>query len=172
MRLGEDYDLYIRALASGARYKVIHSCGYGAVVRGDLPGGSHRTEDLRRLYEADRALLRAFALPPQAAEALRRHERHIRGKYELLPVSRHSKVQSGPRAALSLMSAAHPRRLPGNCGRHSVRQDRTMAATAGSVNVRGDHAETFSGRAYEISATARPASIQRYAYLHSFPAAS
>jgi succinoglycan biosynthesis protein ExoU len=54
MRLGEDYDLYIRALANGARYKVIHSCGYGAVVRGDSLSGSHRTEDLRRLYEADR----------------------------------------------------------------------------------------------------------------------
>jgi len=83
MRLGEDYDLYIRALALGARYKVIHSCGYGAVVRGDSLSGRHRTEDLRRLYEADRTLLKSVKLPPPAAEAVRRHERHVRGKYEL-----------------------------------------------------------------------------------------
>jgi succinoglycan biosynthesis protein ExoU len=110
MRLGEDYDLYVRALAQGARYKVIHSCGYGAVVRGDSLSGRHRTEDLRRLYEADRTLLGAFKLPPHAAEAVRRHERHVRGKYELrrfLDI----KAQSGPVAALSYV-VAHPSAFP------------------------------------------------------------
>jgi len=110
MRLGEDYDLYIRALALGARYKVIHSCGYGAVVRGNSLSGRHRTEDLRRLYEADRVLLASSRLPPEAADAVRRHERHVRGKYELrrfLDI----KSQSGPLAAIAYI-ATHPTAFP------------------------------------------------------------
>jgi len=111
MRLGEDYELYIRALAHGARYKVIHSCGYGAVVRGNSLSGSHRTEDLKRLYEADRNLLKAFPdLKPSAANAVRRHEQHVRGKYEL----RHFldlKNQSGAASAIAYV-AAHPLAFP------------------------------------------------------------
>lgn len=111
MRLGEDYDLYIRALALGARYKVIHSCGYGAVVRGNSLSGSHRTDDLKRLYEADRALLASFSgLKPAAASAVRRHEQHVRGKYELrrfLDI----KNQSGPGAAIRYV-ATHPLTFP------------------------------------------------------------
>lgn len=110
MRLGEDYDLYIRALALGARYKVIHSCGYGAVVRGNSLSGSHRTEDLRRLYEADRSLLKSSKLSPQATEAVRRHEKHVRGKYELrrfLDI----KAQSGFPAALAYV-ATRPAAFP------------------------------------------------------------
>jgi len=83
LRLGEDYDLYARALVNGARYKIVHGCGYGAVVRPDSLSGRHRTLDLRRLYEADRAILAAPGLPKESAAALRRHERHIRGRYEL-----------------------------------------------------------------------------------------
>jgi succinoglycan biosynthesis protein ExoU len=83
LRLGEDYDLYARALAAGARYKVIHSCGYGAVVRGNSLSGSHRTEDLRRLYEADRAILAGSSLGISERQAIRQHERHIRARYEL-----------------------------------------------------------------------------------------
>jgi succinoglycan biosynthesis protein ExoU len=137
MRLGEDYDLYIRALANGARYKVIHSCGYGAVVRGDSLSGSHRTEDLGRLYEADRALLLAFTLPPQAAEAVRRHERHIRGKYELrrfLDI----KGISGPAAAIAYV-AAHPSAFPAIAtGILSDKTERWRNPSGVSVTARGD----------------------------------
>ncbi|MDL2406069.1 glycosyltransferase family 2 protein [Rhizobium calliandrae] len=83
LRLGEDYDLYVRALAKAARYKVIHSCGYGAVVRSNSLSGRHRTEDLLRLYEADRAILAAGGLSPTDAAAIRRHEQHVRGRFEL-----------------------------------------------------------------------------------------
>ncbi|HEV7310794.1 glycosyltransferase family 2 protein [Ensifer sp.] len=81
LRLGEDYDLYLRALTKGARYKVIHSCGYAAIVRGNSLSGNHRTEDLKRLYEADRNILAANSLDREAAAAIRRHERHVRGRY-------------------------------------------------------------------------------------------
>lgn len=83
MRLGEDYELYVRALACGARYKVIRNCGYGAIVRGDSLSGRHRTEDLRQLYEADQRILATYSLKPQEAALLREHERHIREKFEL-----------------------------------------------------------------------------------------
>ncbi|WP_436098728.1 glycosyltransferase family 2 protein [Pararhizobium sp. LjRoot238] len=99
LRLGEDYDLYARALTKGARYKIIHSCGYGAVVRGNSLSGSHRTIDLKRLYEADRAILSQTDLSDQARALIGQHERHIRGRYELrefLDIKR----QSGPKAAL------------------------------------------------------------------------
>lgn len=83
LRLGEDYELYARALACGARYKIVHHCGYGAVVRPDSLSDRHATLDLKRLYEADRALLASAGLPAEARERLRKHERHIRGRYEL-----------------------------------------------------------------------------------------
>lgn len=114
MRLGEDYELYVRALANGARYKVIHSCGYGAVVRGNSLSGSHRTEDIRKLYEADRAILASCKLTVAGEAAVRRHESHVRGKYEL----RHFldvKKQSGPGAALGY-ALANPAAVPAIAG--------------------------------------------------------
>lgn len=83
LRLGEDYDLYARALLKGARYKVVHGCGYGAVVRADSLSGRHRTADLRRLYEADRAILASARIAGAARAALHRHARHMRARYEL-----------------------------------------------------------------------------------------
>ncbi|OBZ96559.1 glycosyl transferase family A [Pararhizobium polonicum] len=123
LRLGEDYDLYARALTKGARYKIIHSCGYGAVVRGDSLSSSHRTIDLKRLYEADRAILTQTDLAPQARALIARHERHIRGRYELrefLDV----KNQSGAKAAL-LHALGRPTAIPAiACGIFSDKTER------------------------------------------------
>lgn len=83
LRLGEDYELYVRALACGARYKVIRNCGYGAIVRGDSLSGRHRTDDLRQLYEADRKILAQYSLTPPEKALLEEHELHIREKFEL-----------------------------------------------------------------------------------------
>jgi succinoglycan biosynthesis protein ExoU len=83
LRLGEDYELYLRALIAGARYTVIEHCGYGAVVRSDSLSGQHRTEDLERLCDADGAIRTAFRLSSPVDRALARHERHIRNRYEL-----------------------------------------------------------------------------------------
>lgn len=114
LRLGEDYDLYARALAKGARYKIIHSCGYGAVVRGNSLSGSHRTSDLKRLYEADKAILAQDGLAPDARALIAQHERHIRGRYELrefLDIKR----ASGFKAALR-HSLARPMAVPAIAG--------------------------------------------------------
>ncbi|MBZ9739621.1 MULTISPECIES: glycosyltransferase family 2 protein [unclassified Mesorhizobium] len=83
LRLGEDYELYARAVAHGARFKVIRSCGYGAIVRADSLSGRHKTQDLKRLADADLALLAIDSLPEGSKAVLRRHERHVRDKYRL-----------------------------------------------------------------------------------------
>jgi succinoglycan biosynthesis protein ExoU len=81
LRLGEDYDLYTRALALDARFQIINNCGYGAVVRADSLSGQHRTDDLKQLADADKTLLDSGMLSGRAREAVRQHERHIRSKY-------------------------------------------------------------------------------------------
>ncbi|WP_431324815.1 glycosyltransferase family 2 protein [Rhizobium sp. YTU87027] len=104
LRLGEDYDLYARALACGARYKVTRSCGYAAVVRDNSLSGRHRTYDLERLYEADCAIMANNAdLDRAAMSALKRHARHVRDRYELrrfLDVKNH---EGGMRAVVQLL---------------------------------------------------------------------
>lgn len=83
MRLGEDYDLYLRALASGARYRVVHTCGYGATVRANSLSGRHRTVDLKMLYEADQRIGAEFELTAEERGAISRHEAQIRRRYDL-----------------------------------------------------------------------------------------
>jgi succinoglycan biosynthesis protein ExoU len=83
-------------------------------VRGNSLSGSHKTEDLRRLYEADRAILAKGGLSPADAAAIRHHERHIRDRYEL----RHFldvKSQSGLVAAASY-ALGHPLAVPAIAG--------------------------------------------------------
>ncbi len=111
LRLGEDYDFYVRALALGARYKVIEHCGYGAVVRGDSLSSRHRTEDLRRLYEADNAVLAAMSLPSDARSVITHHRDHIKARYELrefLDVKRQSGKGGAIRHILSRPDALVP----------------------------------------------------------------
>ncbi len=110
LRLGEDYDLYARALVRGARYKVVRACGYGAVVRPDSLSGQHSTDDLKRLWEADQALIQSRSLPQGASKHFKRHAHHVRARYELrrfLDV----KAASGLTAA-TLDACAQPMTLP------------------------------------------------------------
>lgn len=83
MRLGEDYDLYARALIAGARYKIIHGCGYGAVVRSNSLSGRHRTIDLKCLHEADRALLEQPSLQGEERRLVEQHAAQVKRRYEL-----------------------------------------------------------------------------------------
>ena len=133
LRLGEDYDLYVRALLKGARYKIVHGCGYAAVVRPDSLSGKHRTEDLRRLYEADRAVLASQDVPDDAKATLRRHERHVRGRYEL----RHflDIKAGGGLAKAGLHALTHPAALPAIVG--GIAADKFAAATARRANDTG-----------------------------------
>ena len=126
LRLGEDYDLYVRALLKGARYKIVHGCGYGAVVRSDSLSGKHRTEDLKRLYEADRALLASHVMEDEAKTVLRRHERHVRGRHEL----RHflDIKAKGGLAKAALHALTHPAAVPAIVS--GIAADKFSAVTA------------------------------------------
>ena len=73
LRLGEDYELYARSLAAGARLLLIPAQGYVAVVRPHSLSGLHSEDDLLRLRDCDRALARLPGLTAAGRQALRRH---------------------------------------------------------------------------------------------------
>ncbi|MFZ4541318.1 MAG: glycosyltransferase family 2 protein [Rickettsiales bacterium] len=73
MRLGEDFELYARALGLGARMLVIPNAGYVSVIRNNSLSAQHSTADLFALRDSSAAL--ATSLPLTAAEqkVLRKH---------------------------------------------------------------------------------------------------
>jgi succinoglycan biosynthesis protein ExoU len=73
LRFGEDYILYARALAAGARFLLIPTVGYVAVERADSLSARHTRHDLEAL--------RASALPLMAISNLRSSERAVLGKH-------------------------------------------------------------------------------------------
>lgn len=124
MRLGEDYELYVRALANGARYTVIESCGYGAVVRENSLSGRHRTEDLAALHAAERSILAAGGIPLAALAVMHRHCRQIGNRHAL----RHfldSRRERGAGAALAY-AFGNPAALPAIAG--GILRDKAEAA--------------------------------------------
>ncbi len=73
LRLGEDYDLYARALILGARFGLCDPHGYLAVVRADSLSGSHPTFVHADLMEADDRMLAMPGLTREARLALQDH---------------------------------------------------------------------------------------------------
>ncbi|RZW03860.1 MAG: glycosyltransferase family 2 protein [Rhodobacteraceae bacterium] len=80
LRLGEDYDLYVRCLMQGARFSLSHRVGYVAEVRGDSLSSRHATGDLAALLAATEGHL-SGATDAGARDAMRRHRRHLRKRY-------------------------------------------------------------------------------------------
>jgi succinoglycan biosynthesis protein ExoU len=77
LRLGEDYELYARALACGAKLLLVPAEGYVSVVRANSLSGRHSIEDLRHLRDCDKKLATLPRLTPTDRQALRRHCRDI-----------------------------------------------------------------------------------------------
>lgn len=73
MRLGEDYDLYARILATGGRLYLLPAQGYVSVVRPDSLSGRHRTEDLKALRDCNIMIKDDYDLPQSARNALWQH---------------------------------------------------------------------------------------------------
>jgi succinoglycan biosynthesis protein ExoU len=70
MRLGEDYDLYVRMLQQGARFRVSTEVGYAARWREDSLSSRHQTADLQALYTAALAHLTVDGMDDTAHSAL------------------------------------------------------------------------------------------------------
>jgi succinoglycan biosynthesis protein ExoU len=73
MRLGEDYELYARALAHGARLLLVPAQGYVSVVREGSLSGRHSEADLLALRDCDLGLARIRPLTPGERWALAAH---------------------------------------------------------------------------------------------------
>lgn len=73
MRLGEDYDFYARAMAAGARLRLIPASGYVSVMRGDSLSARHSRSDLAAFEAADDRLLATPGLAEADLRLLRAH---------------------------------------------------------------------------------------------------
>lgn len=73
MRLGEDYDLYARALSLGARMRLIPWTGYVSIMRGNSLSLNHGRKELAALEASDDRLLASAHLSPAQARLVRKH---------------------------------------------------------------------------------------------------
>lgn len=83
LRLGEDYDLYVRMLQKGARFRVSTEVGYAARWRENSLSSRHRTADLEALQAAARAHLDAPGLEGEARAALTAHATELKHRFLL-----------------------------------------------------------------------------------------
>jgi succinoglycan biosynthesis protein ExoU len=109
--LGEDYDLYVRLLISGARFRLSRRIGYAARVRSDSLSGQHRTGDLLALLQASRRHSTAVPAQSAAAFAMRDHQRQLRDRY-LLRAFLDRKAANGRLAAMAFALAPPTNLLP------------------------------------------------------------
>jgi succinoglycan biosynthesis protein ExoU len=73
MRLGEDYDLYARILARGARMRLTPWCGYVSLIREDSLSGRHSRADLAAYLASDDRLLRMPIFQTSEIRAIQAH---------------------------------------------------------------------------------------------------
>jgi len=109
LRLGEDFILYARALALGARFKLAPPYGYVAVERPDSISGRHGAAELRALVAGSEELER-LPLTAEQAAAVREHRAHVAAKLALrdfLDAKRASGL-IGAAAALARTPASAP----------------------------------------------------------------
>tara|TARA_A100001391_G_scaffold188957_2_gene159969 strand:- start:45006 stop:45983 length:978 start_codon:yes stop_codon:yes gene_type:complete len=79
-RLGEDFVLYARMLALGARFTLLEHSGYAALQRSDSLSSDHSVAHLRAMREASLAIARDFDLNRQERAAMARHAAHLSEK--------------------------------------------------------------------------------------------
>jgi succinoglycan biosynthesis protein ExoU len=77
MRLGEDYELYARALALGAKLSFGPQTGYVSVVRPSSLSGRHTEADLQSLRDCDLALAALPGLTVGERRTLGQHARSV-----------------------------------------------------------------------------------------------
>ena len=77
LRFGEDYVLYARALAAGARFLLIPTVGYVAVERAGSLSARHTRHDLELLRNSDSELMAMDHLTPREREAIAKHRADV-----------------------------------------------------------------------------------------------
>ena len=82
MRLGEDYELYCRCLALGAKLKLIEACGYVALVRENSLSGNHSLHDLIQLRDCDYNMALSLPVSVEESQLLRQHADSINAKIQ------------------------------------------------------------------------------------------
>lgn len=73
MRLGEDFDLYARALLAGARFGLVDPAGYYAIDRPNSLSRQPSAQDLKQVWRSSRNLLKNPGLSAEARDAIRAH---------------------------------------------------------------------------------------------------
>lgn len=128
IRLGEDYDLYVRCLQHGARFMLSHRVGYLARVREDSLSSRHGTADLAALLAATERHLRT-EVSAEARRSMRRLRRQVRNRL-LLREFLDRKATGGLGAALAFALAPPTRFAPIAKGilRDKLRSSRTPGA--------------------------------------------
>jgi succinoglycan biosynthesis protein ExoU len=113
MRLGEDYDLYARALAMGARLNLLPAMGYCAVTRPGSLSAQHSIADLEALRDCDLRLARLRSYTPSERRAIRAHHQSIDARVQwrrlieavkARDVARGLSTFTSPRVSLSLFA--------------------------------------------------------------------
>lgn len=105
MRLGEDYDLYVRLLQRGARFRVTRQVGYAARWRSGSLSARHGVADLQALAEAADRLLDYPDMTQPARAALRAHYRDSRKRWLLRRFLAQRASQGRVRAMLGTLAA-------------------------------------------------------------------
>jgi succinoglycan biosynthesis protein ExoU len=100
LRLGEDYALYARALALGARFLIVPSQGYVSVIRSDSISARHTKRDLERLRDSDLDLGTMGHLTARERRALARHYSSVDARVQWLCMIEAFKARN-PRRFLS-----------------------------------------------------------------------
>lgn len=110
MRLGEDYDLYARALSLGARMRLIPWAGYVSVMRRDSLSLKHKRADLAALEASDDRLLASGRLSPVNARLVRQHRFTTRSRIVWIDFMARLKKLNLPGAVWTLLK--DPRQTP------------------------------------------------------------
>ncbi len=110
MRLGEDYELYARALALGAKFLLVSSeQKYVSVIRANSLSGRHTEHDLEQLRNCDDALAQIPGLSPESRSILRKHQLSIECRLQWRLMIEAAKIRDFKGIARTFM---HPLPVP------------------------------------------------------------
>lgn len=104
MRLGEDFDLYARALLAGASFGLTDPAGYHAIDRPGSLSKQHRAADLQEVWRADRSLMRSWRLKGDDRAALKAHMQLAHKKWAWVRLIEAVRARNPVEAAASFLA--------------------------------------------------------------------